>query len=374
MDVLVVGAGVVGLTAAVRLAEQGHAVQLVERERPGCRASWVAAGLLTPSTPWRYPSALIELCHASEALYPDFAQELLQHTGIDCEYDLLGMLYPEGVGFPAEAVSEHSDLRNGLGFAVQRLDRGALDRLQPGLGPGVLGVAWQPGSARVRPPRLLAALVRRAGQLDVSILSDCPVERLLLHQGRVIGVRARGRDLHADAVVLAAGAWSGLLGESAGLNLAVAPVRGQILLLSGPPGLLAPVINDGDCYLVPRRDGRLLVGSTMEDAGFDATTTDAALSRLRRLASVLLPASAELPVETSWAGLRPGTVDRMPYLGAVSEVPGLVLATGHFRNGILLAPITAELVCDVLAGRRSRIDLAPYRHRQVDPEARVLSA
>lgn len=357
-----------GLATAVALAERGHAVQLLERERPGSRASWVAAGLLTPSSPWKYPPALIDLCRRSEALYPAFVEGLLAHTGIDPQLDRQGMLYPEGLGAGAAVLAEQLARRRALGFAVEHLDRAALDARQSGLGPALSGAGWQPDSARVRPPRLLRALLRRAAQLEVQVVAECPVEGLLLRGGRCVGARlASGQELEADLTVLAAGAWSGLLGRAAGVSLDVRPVRGQILLLSGPPGLLGPTLNDGDCYIVPRRDGRLLVGSTMEDAGFDAVTTEAALARLRQLAADLLPASADLPVETSWAGLRPGTPDRLPFLGPVDQVPGLLLATGHYRNGILLAPITAALIADLVDGRTPAVDLAPFAPRAVDP-------
>lgn len=373
MEVLVVGGGIVGLATACALASDGHAVQVLERERPGSRASWVAAGLLTPSSPWRYPQALIELCFRSEELYPALVEELVECTGIDPEHETAGMLYPEGVGNDAEAVAQHSRLRGALGFEVEHLDRAALDARQPGLGPEVVGAAFQAKSARVRPPRLLRALVQRAGQLDVSIASGCEVTSLLADDGRVSGVRvAGGQRLAAEAVVLAAGAWSGHLARSLGLIVDVRPVRGQILLLRGEPGLLGPTINDGFDYLVPRRDGRILVGSTMEDAGFDAVNTDEALARMRRNARRLLPATAQMTEEMCWAGLRPGTPDRMPYLGPVEGLPGLLLATGHFRNGILLAPITARIVADVLARRDPPVDLAPFAMRPADPTAALL--
>ena len=373
MQILVVGGGVQGLAVAVELARGGHAVQLLERERPGSRASWVAAGLLTPSSPWRYPPELIELCHRSEALYPAFVEELREHTGCDAQLENEGMIYPQGLGFDAATIAEHVALRNGLGFEVQRLDRAALDARQPGLGPDVTGAGWQPHSARVRPPRLLAGLVRRAGQLGVAVESQCEVTHLLERGGRVVGARlANGQQLEADVVVLAAGAWSGGLAAGLGLALDVRPVRGQILLLRGEPGLLRATVNDGDCYLVPRRDGRVLVGSTMEDAGFEAVTTREALDTLRRLAARLMPATTDMAVENDWAGLRPGTSDRMPYLGPVPELPGLVLATGHYRNGILLAPITARLVAEVVDGRAPSVDLAPFAPRPVDADRALL--
>lgn len=367
MEILVVGGGIQGLATSIALAEDGHLVQLIERERPGSRASWVAAGLLTPSTPWVYPPALIELCHRSEASYADFVENLARHTGIDGEHDNAGMIYPAGASFTGQSIAEHSELRRQLGFQIEVLDRQALDGLQPGLGPAVSGAAWQPGSARVRPPRLLAALLARARQLGVEVLSDCPVAGLERIGSRLVGVRlSQGQLLEADVTVLAAGAWSAALAGSAGLSLDVRPVRGQMLLLKGPPGLLKATINDGLCYLVPRRDGRILVGSTMEDVGFDAVTTPGALRRLAELAAALLPATAALEVETDWAGLRPGTPDRLPYLGQVPDCEGLILATGHYRNGILLAPITARLVADLVAGRRPEVDLAPFAPRALD--------
>jgi glycine oxidase len=306
-------------------------------------------------------------------LFAGFVGGLAEHTGIDAEYEQGGMLYPEGVGFSSGQIGEHSERRRALGFAIEHLDRAALDELQPGLGPEVTGAAWQGRSARVRPPRLLAALRRRLEQVGVEVVSECPVTALARTGERVTGVRLyTGQLMDADLVVLAAGAWSGLIAKTIGLDVDVRPVRGQMLLLRGAPGTLGPTINDGDCYLVPRRDGRILVGSTMEEAGFDAVTTADALARLRRMAIRLLPACAEMQVELDWAGLRPGTPDRLPYIGTVPEVPGLVLATGHYRNGILLAPITARLVADLVAGRAPSVDLSSYRVRAIDPAAELI--
>jgi glycine oxidase len=370
MQVLVVGGGVQGLAIGNALARDGHDVQIVEREIPGQRASWVAAGLLTPSSPWKYPRALVDLCRTSEALFPDFAADLLEHTGMDPEYELAGMLYPEGAGLSAGHVAEETRLRREMGFEMEHLSRAALDALQPGFAPEIDGATWQTASARVRPPRLLAALRRRAVGLGVLVTSHCEVSALLGDARGVRGVlTARGQELEADAVVLAAGAWSGALAATLGLRVDVRPVRGQILLLRGPPGLLGPTVNNGDSYLVPRRDGRILVGSTMEDVGFEAWTTPEAIVRLRCQARALLPATEGMVGEMAWAGLRPGTADRVPYIGPVPEVPGLVLATGHFRNGILLAPVTAALVTEVLAGRPTSQDIRPYAPRPVDPEA-----
>ena len=374
MDVLVVGGGIQGLATACALARDGHAVELLEREKTGSRASWLAAGLLTPSTPWTYPRALVDLAFTSEARFADFVADLIDHGGPDPELEDHGMLYPSGFGVTPEQVADETEIRRELGYEVDLLDRAALDALQPGLGGRVTCAGWQAKGARVRPPRLLAALRRRALALDVVIHENCAVTGLLGGPGGVRGVAAcrdggREQMLEGDAVVLAAGAWSGGLARTLGVDVAVRPVRGQILLLRGPPGLLGPTLNAGTNYLVPRPDGRILVGSTMEEAGFDATTTRSALDTLRTVAHELLPATRDMAEEMSWAGLRPGTPDRMPYIGAVPDVPGLVLATGHFRNGILLAPITAACVAAVLAGRAPPVDLSPFAPRPVDPDA-----
>ncbi|HZM00682.1 MAG TPA: glycine oxidase ThiO [Planctomycetota bacterium] len=376
MQVLVVGGGMQGLCIAAALAREGHDVQLAERETPGQRASWVAAGLLTPSSPWKYPQALVELCFASEALFPGFVADLVEHTGIDTEYEVAGMLYPEGAGVRPEALAQETARRRALGFDNRHLSRAELDALQPGLAPAVSGAVWQPRSARVRPPRLMAALRRRVADLGVLVTNECEVTALL--GSPASGVRgaltASGQELPADCVVLAAGAWSKPLAATLGLAVDVRPVRGQILLLRGEPGLLGPTINNGEGYLVPRRDGRVLVGSTMEDVGFADFSTPAAIARLRAAANALFPACAQMEVETDWAGLRPGTPDRLPYIGPVPELPGLVLATGHFRNGILLGPVTAAIVADLLGGRKPCADIRPYAPRPVDPEAVLVPA
>jgi len=370
MSVLIVGSGVIGLSTACALARDGHDVQLVEREVPGCRASWVAAGLLTPNSPWNYPPRLMELGFASEALYPDFVADLREHTGIDPELDWDGMLYTAGVGVPVAELAEDVRRREALGFRHEAVARAELDRRFPGLGPEVCAGSFQPRAGRVRPPRLNAALRRRAEGLGVEITSRCEVTALCGDAHGVTGaLTATGQRLEADVVVLAAGAWSGRLAATLGLTIEVHPVRGQIVLLAGPPGLLRPTLNDGEVYLVPRRDGRILVGSTMEEVGFNAWTTPETIAALLARARRLLPACAALPVEMDWAGLRPGTPDRLPYLGAVPSVPGLILATGHFRNGILLAPITAATVADLVAARTPALDLSAYAPRELDPQA-----
>ncbi|MED5330793.1 MAG: glycine oxidase ThiO [Planctomycetota bacterium] len=360
MDILVVGAGVQGLTISLELAQRGHSVQLLERETPGSRASWVAAGLLTPSSPWKYPLPLIELAFASEALYPKFVRDLYEQTGIDPEFETEGMIYPIGLEAGEDSLVFEAERRRQRGYEIEQLDRETLDRIVPGMGERIEGALWQPRSSRVRPPRLLRALIRACALAGVHLVPFASVERLSLRRGRVTGVVVGEQALAADRVILAAGAWSAQLAASAGLPLAVAPIRGQMLLLQGRRGALGPTINDGEEYLVPRQDGRILVGSTMEDAGFEAVNTPSALDRLRRRALDLFPETESMKEETHWAGLRPATPDRLPYLGESKNVEGLILACGHFRNGILLAPGTARLVGQLVDGENPLVELSPF--------------
>jgi len=371
MDVIVVGAGIQGLAVAAALADEGHAVQVLERETPGSRASWVAAGLLSPSSPWKYPRALLELSFAAEALWPDHAAALLAATGIDPEYERAGIVYPVGASLSRAEVEEETRRRRAIGFRVEDYDRARLQVLVPGLPATVTGGAYQASAARVRPPRVLAALRRRCAQLGVDLESFCDVAALACDGPRVVGVRtASGQTLEADRTVLAAGAWSEGLARTCGVSIPIEPIRGQMLLFRGEPGVLGPTLHDGSLYLVPRRDGHVLVGSTMESVGFEAVTTDEALRSLRERALALFPPLGGMEEVMAWAGLRPGTPDRLPYLGEVDERPGLVLATGHFRNGILLAAITAPLVAAVVGGREPAMDLSPFAPRDLGSAAR----
>jgi glycine oxidase len=358
-DVAVVGGGVVGTAIAWRLAKEGRSVVLLEKGEIGREASWAAGGILTPVHLADYPAPLASLCDASAKLYPDLVRELRDYSSADPEYRVSGFLILERNDVEARHTADLEAFKRKHGLPVERLGVDALRALQPGLADDVRGGLLLPDIAQVRNPRVAVALADAARKKGVEIRLNSPVTGFLRVPGRVNGVRTPQGDVYAGTTIIASGAWSADVLKPLGLTLAVKPMKGQILLTQAAPGLLGPVIEAADTYLIPRADGKILIGSTLEDVGFDKTVTLDAVGSLSSRAAAILPALGKLPLVTSWAGLRPSTPDRLPYIGKTS-LEGLVVATGHFRNGILLAPITAELIADLLAGRSPSIDLSPF--------------
>lgn len=358
-DAIVVGGGIVGCAVAHRLALDGLAVTLVERGEIGREASWAAGGILTPVHLAEYPTALAGLCAASQRLYPPLVAALRQVSAADPEYRVTGflILVRDDEEERSTRSLEEWKLRNGQ--PAERLPREEALARQPGLGADVRGALLLPDIAQVRNNRMAVALAEAAQKRGVEIRRDTPVTGFLRVPGRVNGIKTARGDLYAGTTVLAAGAWSGEILRSIGLELAVRPIKGQILLAEAPPDLVRTTIQGGDVYLIPRADGKVLIGSTLEDAGFDKRVTLDAVGELAAKARRILPAMAGLPLLTSWAGLRPSTPDRLPYIGRAG-MEGLIVATGHFRNGILLAPVTAELVSELLAGKSPSVPLEPF--------------
>ncbi len=359
-DVIVVGGGIVGCAIAHRLAREGLAVTVLERGALGREASWAAGGILTPVHLAEYPGPLAELCAASVRLYPGLIQELRTASSVDPEYRVTGFLIVERDGAEEESNRTLEEWKRKNGQPVERLSREETHARQEGLAPSVRGALLLPDIAQVRNNRMAPALAEAARKRGVEFRTETPVTGFLRVPGRVNGVKTARGDLFAGTTVLAAGSWSGELLRPLGLALEVKPVKGQMLLTEAAPDLLRHTIQGGDAYLIPRADGKILIGSTLEDAGFDKRVTLDAVGELSRKAEGILPGIGRLPLVTSWAGLRPSTPDRLPYIGR-APMEGLIAATGHFRNGILLAPVTAELVAEILAGRPPSVPLDPFR-------------
>lgn len=360
--VLVVGGGVIGLLTAFNLASKVRSVTLIDRSEVGQESSWAGGGIVSPLYPWRYSPAVTALSHWSQDFYPQLAQRLLAMTGIDPEVHKTG-LYWLDLDDEAQALEWAARVNRPL----TSVDISAVYDAVPVLGGGYSRAVHMPDVANVRNPRLVKSLKAALLALpNVVIHEHCQVIDFVRQGDRVVGVTTDNGEVLADSVVLAAGAWSGDLLGKLGLALPVAPVKGQMILYQCAADFLPSMILAKGRYAIPRRDGHILIGSTLEHEGFDKTPTENALESLKASAIELVPALAEAHVVGHWAGLRPGSPDGIPFIGPVPNHEGLWLNCGHYRNGLVLAPASCQLLTDLLVGHKPIIDETPYA-----PEGRL---
>jgi glycine oxidase len=352
-DVLVVGGGVIGLSCAWRLAQRGARVAVLERGEPGGGATRVAAGMLAPVGELTFGEPeLLELTLAAAKLYPEFVAELEAATGESTGYEVLGALHVALDRDEAAQLRRVHDLQRSLELDAEWLPPRRCRELEPGLTPSFHGGVFAAGEAAVDPRALTRVLVAAASGEGVEVRDGADVVESVFEGERLVGLRTGpGEELRADAVVLAGGAWSGSAAWlPEGARPPVRPVKGQVVELRGrgDEPVARHILASERVYLVPRNDGRLLIGATVEEMGYDTAVTAGGVHELLREAYRLLPDVAEMEWVGATAGLRPGTPDNLPLVGA-GAVDGLVLATGHFRNGILLAPLAAQTVADLLS-------------------------
>jgi glycine oxidase len=361
-DVIVIGGGVIGLAAGWRLSERGLRVAVLDRGQAGGGTTHVAAGMLAPiAEADAAEEPLLRLGVAAAAAYPRFVAELREASGTDPGYLQCGTLMVARDRDEGTALVRHHELRTALGLAVERLLPGAARRAEPALAPTLRLALDVPDDHAIDPRRLVAALASALAGAGTQLREAAEVSEVLVGDRGVEGVAlADGTRLTAAHVVVAAGPWSGQIGglpEHA--RVPVRPIKGQILRLRDPagPGLLTRVLRMPPAYLVPRGDGRYVLGATMEERGFDTTVTAGAVFELLRDATELLPGLSELVIDELAAGLRPGTPDNAPVIGP-GAIGGLHWATGHHRNGVLLAPLTAEIVAAGVLGTPVALPIA----------------
>lgn len=343
-DIVVIGGGIVGCMTAVELAGQGAKVTIVEQNSLGSGSSWAGGGIVLPLMPWKYSDRVNQLALPGVEIYAGFCERLFQETGVSGEYLVSGMRVEFESGYD-EALTwchEHA-------FDVDE------DSRQQQL--------WMPSVAQVRPPRVMQAMRIYLAQQGISVIEQAQMQPLQANTGKVsTWSDSLGNQHTADYFVLTAGAWSAdVLGDHA-LGLPVKPMRGQILLYEPRPELLQELRYRTDFYLIPRADGHILAGSTVEDVGFDWSTTDEAAQALKAKAEHLLPALAHVPIVKHWSGLRPGSPDNIPIIARHPQLENLILNTGHFRYGLTMAPMSARMVAALITNSAPPLPLENYAY------------
>jgi glycine oxidase len=353
LEVLIIGGGVIGLSIARELQKRGvKRIGIVEKGVCGEESSWAAAGMLGPQADADAGGQFFDMTLASRDLYRDFAADLESETGIDVELDRRGTLYLAFTDDDVRHLRARYEWQSRAGLPVEKLSADDARQAEPFASPDVREALFFAGDWQIDNRKLLSALERYAGLNGIEIVENTTVERLILEENRVVGVETSSAEIRADACVLATGAWTSLikLGD-AEFPVKIEPIRGQIVAFHTAKRLFEHVVYSRRGYLVPRADGRILAGSTSEFVGFDNATTDAAAVALREAASEIAPSIAGLAIEDQWSGLRPYAADGLPVLGSITGIHGLTIATAHYRNGILLAPLTARIIADNLVGR-----------------------
>jgi glycine oxidase len=339
-DVLVIGGGIIGLSIAIALSQKGANVTIVERDRCGRGATWAAAGMLAPEAE-RLEGDLLDFGIRSRAMYPQWIANLMRLSGQDCGYWCCGILAP---------VIEESD-RKTRSEHPQYISREASLQRQSGLGASILGSLWLPEDGQVNNRKLAQALLAAARSLSIKILEGTTVYQIVRDRNRVTHLDTSAGKLQSDRYVLATGAWTQSL-----MPLPIKPIKGQMLSVFDGDRKLQKVIFAPNCYIVPRQDGAIVIGATVEDNGFTQGNTAAGITQLLTSAISVYPAIADMPITETWWGFRPHAPNEVPLLGT-SDYENLVLATGHYRNGILFAPITAKLITDFIVDGTSNWSL-----------------
>jgi glycine oxidase len=364
-DIVVVGGGIIGCSIALRLAEEGLSVALVERGRIGSEASRAAAGMLSPQADAVSRNEFFDLCLRSLSIYREYADHLQEASGIDPEYQDSGTLCVALDENERREMERRSGWQREAALKVSAVTPDDIAGLEPGVTDRAAGGVFIPGDHQVENRRLMEALAVAARRAGVQVIEGEEVLEIATDRGKAAGVKTATRNLRSSSVIIAAGCWSGGVAAKTGLTLPVVPARGQMLALKGQDLPISHVVHSRGCYLVPRLDGRIVVGSTVEYVEYRKGVTAGGIHWLLDAAIKLVPALRQWELIETWSGLRPDTPDHMPIMGTCS-IDNLILATGHFRSGILLAPITARLIAQTVMKGKAPDELAPFSIERFD--------
>lgn len=364
-DCIVVGAGAIGLGLAYELSTHGMQVAVVDHAQLSHQASWAAAGIIPPADLNQAHDAWQQMIALGHQLHADWAARLQEATGIDVGYRQCGAIHFACTAGEAAALRAASHQWRDDGVRCTPLDAAGLREIQPEFSSEIASrdafyAVWLPAEAQVRPPRFLRALRAACQQQGVQFFADAEADRFRMDGMRAAALATSQGEFMAGTYCVTAGAWTARLLETLGVSLQMRPWRGQMVLLANVDPGVNMILNQGPNYLVPRADGRVLVGSTVEDVGFQIGTTREAIERLIRFAKYVMP-SVRFEVEAEWSALRPGTGDGFPFIGSVPGTSNVFAAAGHFRSGIALCPATARLLRQHVLGQPSSVQIDSFR-------------
>jgi glycine oxidase len=361
VDVVIIGGGVIGCATAFWLSKAGFAPVVLERDQLGCEASGEAAGMLAPQSEAEQAGAFFDFCLAGRRMFPSLAEELRASAAIDIEHRQIGILIPFFGERDREMLLARARWQRERGLRVDVLDRREAMSEEPLLSEKVEGAIGFPEEAHVDSRALVTALAAAAGRHGASFITGCPVVGLMRDDEKVTGVRCADGIVNTPTAVLAAGPWSGPFGEATGLRVPVSPAKGQLVLAAPEGRLPGRIIYSKQAYLIPTSAGDAILGTTTEFVGYDKRPTLDGVSAIVSGVSELIPTIGSASLLRVWAGLRPHTPDGLPLIGRYPGLDGLIVATGHHRNGILLGPLTGRLVQELIIGATPTIPLDPLR-------------
>ena len=354
-DILIVGAGVAGLMTAIELAQAGVKSQLFDTGRAGMESSWAGGGILSPIYPWLYPDAVNDLTQWSTQHYPEYLTQLFNETSIDPEWLTSGHLILQ-TDLNTPAITQWASK---FSIQLQQLDQQQLHEIEPTLSPEFSHGLWLPEIGQVRNPRFVQALKAYAEKLGVSIYENTEVSGILHDDQQVTGIKSKTDRITADRVLITAGAWSGSF-KTGSSQLDIQPVKGQMIQFQTPPGSIKRITLHEGRYVIPRKDGKVLTGSTLEHCGFDKSTDEQTRQELHDVATSIYPVLGNAAVINHWSGLRPGNERQIPYIGQHPEINGLYFNTGHYRNGIVTGLASARLAADLITDKPPILSPEPY--------------